>query len=75
MLPTITRRKTNWVEYILREQSLLRDVMEGRMEGRRTRRRRRVGMIDDLERGIYVRLGSGRHKTELAGGVGHQGPA
>jgi len=33
--------------------------------------RRRVGMIDDLREGTS----RGEHKTELAGGVGHQGPA
>jgi len=37
--------------------------MEGRMEGKRTRRRRRVGMIDDLREGFL--------KSELAGGVRH----
>jgi len=51
LLSTITRRKGNWIGYILRAQSLLRDVMEWSMEGRRTRGRRRVGMIDDLREG------------------------
>jgi len=32
-------------------QSLLRDGMQGRMEGRRTRGSRRVEMIDDLREG------------------------
>jgi len=36
---------------ILRGQSLLRDVMEGRMEGKRTMGRRRVGMNNDLIEG------------------------
>jgi len=41
------------------------------MDGKRTRRRRRVGMIDDLREETLRE----EHKTELAGGVGHQGPA
>jgi len=44
------------------------------MEGKRTRRRRRVGMIDDLRRGLRMRPSRGEHNTELARGVGHQGP-
>jgi len=51
MLSTITRRR-KWRGHILRGQSLLRDVMYGRMEGRGTRERRRIGMIDDLREGI-----------------------
>jgi len=52
MLSAIARRKKNWKEeHILRGKSLLKDVMEGRMEGKRTRRRRIVGMIDDLREG------------------------
>jgi len=41
----------SWVGHILRGQTLLRDVMEGKMEGKRTRGRRRVGIIDDLREG------------------------
>jgi len=51
ILSTITRRKKNWIGHILRGQSMLRDVMEGRMEGKRTRGRSRVGMNNDLIEG------------------------
>jgi len=34
-------------------------------------KRSRVGMIDDFREGTS----RGEHKTKLAGGVGHQGPA
>jgi len=47
----LSTRNSNWMGHILRGQSPLRDVMEGRMEGRRTRGRSRVGMIDDLTEG------------------------
>jgi hypothetical protein len=32
---TITRRKANWIGHILRRNSLLKDVIEGEVEGRR----------------------------------------
>jgi len=46
----------------------------GRMEGKRTRARRRVGMIDDLKEGNSyetLKRKAQLHKTELAGGVEH----
>jgi len=49
MLSTITRREKNWIGHrpILRGQSLLRDVMEGRMEGKRTRDKGKKESWDD----------------------------
>ena len=33
LITTIYRRQKNWIGHILREDGLLRDVMEGRMMG------------------------------------------
>jgi len=33
ILKTIIRRKRNWIGHMIREESLLREVMEGRIEG------------------------------------------
>lgn len=53
ILETIVKRKKNWLGHILRGDGLLKDVIEGRMEGKRPRGRRRMGMIDDLKEGSY----------------------
>lgn len=44
----IVIRKKNWIGHVLRGDGLLRDVMEGRMEGRRTRGRKRKSMLGEL---------------------------
>jgi len=58
----IWRRKKNWICHILRDESLLREVIEGRMIGKRQRReviegrmigkrqreRKRLGMINEF---------------------------
>jgi len=46
----------------------LKDVIEGRMEGKRTRgRRRRIGMIDELIEGTYG-MNSGGSGGAIGGG-------
>jgi len=53
----IWRRKKNWIGYILRGESLLREVIEGRMIGKRPRRRKRLGMLNEfLKESSYAEL-------------------
>ena len=52
---TIVRRKKNWIGHILRGEGLLKDVIEGRMEGKPPRDRKRIGMIDDLKEKVVSR--------------------
>ena len=47
LLPEIRRRKRRWIGHILRHDSLLQTVLEGRMEGKRPRGR----MVDDIKSG------------------------
>jgi hypothetical protein len=53
ILPTIKRRKANWIGHILRRNCLLKHVIEGKVEGRiemtRRRGRRRKQLLDDLK--------------------------
>jgi hypothetical protein len=35
ILPTVKRRKANWIGHILRRNCLLKHVIEGKIEGRR----------------------------------------
>ena len=57
LLNTIRRRKKIWVGHILRTPGLMRDVIEGRFEGKRPRGRKRTGMLNDVRGNIlYVDL-------------------
>ena len=48
LIETIGVRKKNWIGHVLRGDGLLRDVLEGRMLGRRPQGRPRMGMLDEL---------------------------
>ena len=48
MVETIIRRKKNWMGHIMRGDGLMKEVMEGKMEGKKGPGRKRIGMIDDL---------------------------
>ena len=59
ILKVIKQRKANWVGHILRGDGLLREIMEGKIEGKRGRGRKRIQVLDDLKkRGSYVELKS-----------------
>jgi len=42
--------------YLLRGESLLREVIEGRMIGKRPRKRKQLGRLNDFLKGAYVEL-------------------
>ena len=48
LLEAILERKKNWMGHVLRGNGLMLEVMEGRMEGKRGRGRKRIGMLEDL---------------------------
>ena len=52
----IVKRKKNWIGHVVRGEGLLKQVLEGRMEGKRPRGRPRMGMIDDIKEGSYVKM-------------------
>jgi hypothetical protein len=53
ILHTIKRRKANWIGYILRRNCLIKNVIEGKLEGRiemtGRRGRRLQQLLDDLK--------------------------
>ena len=51
LLKIIRTRKKRWIGHLLRHDSLLRDVIEGRMEGKRPRGRKRMMLLDDIKDG------------------------
>jgi len=46
----VERRKANWIAQILRKNCLLKHVIEGKIEGKGTRRKRRKQLLDDLRK-------------------------
>ena len=49
MLQTIENSKKKWIGHIVRGEGLRKEVMLGRMEGKRPSGRRRIGMIDEIK--------------------------
>ena len=50
LLNNILRRKPNWIGHILRRNCLLHDAIEGQMMEVKGVGRRRIQLLDDLER-------------------------
>ena len=55
-MEAVVKRKKNWIGHVVRGEGLLRDVIEGRMEGKRPRGRPRIGMIRKLMKGSYITM-------------------
>jgi len=51
LVSTVVMRKKKWIGHVIRGQSLMKFVMEGRMEGKRPRGRKRMGMLEELLEG------------------------
>ena len=45
---TIKQRKLKWLGHVLRHDVLLRDILEGRMLGKRTRGRKRLQLMSNI---------------------------
>src|SRR6218665_39851 len=57
LMDVIWRRKKNWIGHIFRGESLLREVIGGRMIGKRPRGRKRLGMLNEfLKESSYAEL-------------------
>jgi hypothetical protein len=76
LIRTIGERKNNWIGHVLRGDGLLRDVLEGRMLGRRPQGRLRMGMIEGLRevlmkgyrrKGNHLEVWRERLRTERSG--------
>jgi len=48
IISTINQRKCGWLGHVLRHDVLLRDVLEGRMTGKRTRGRKRLQLMSNI---------------------------
>ena len=45
-----SRRKRNWIGHVLRGDSLLKEIIEGTVNGKRKRGRKKIKMLDDLKK-------------------------
>jgi len=45
-----------WLKHVLKHESLLHDIIEGRMRRKTTRGRKRMHLLSDLMKGKYVAL-------------------
>ena len=63
---TIRMRKKRWMGHVLRHEGLMKDVLEGRMEGKRPRGRKIIMMMDDIKDGrSYFRTKRDAEDKEL----------
>ena len=53
ILNTIIRRKKNWIGHILRGESMVKTIIEGRFLGKRGRGKPRKGMLDEFKSSSY----------------------
>ena len=63
MVEVIIQRKKNWIGHVVRSDGLLREIIEEKMDGKRSRERPRIGMLDELREGSYQQMkrGAGNH--------------
>jgi len=50
LMKTIKRRKAIWIGHVLRHDDMLRHAIEGRMEGKRTKGRKRMMFLDMMKK-------------------------
>ena len=53
LVDVIVERKKRWIGHVLRGDGLLREVIEGRIEGKRLRGRPRIGLLEELKEGSF----------------------
>ena len=46
LMDRIIRSKKKWIEHIVQGDGLLKEMIEGRMDGKRPRGRRRIGFLN-----------------------------
>jgi len=47
-------QEKKWIGHILQGEGLMKDVLEGRMEGRRPTGRKRIGMLEELKEESFM---------------------
>ena len=65
LLNRITRTKKRWIGNIIRGNGLLKDVIEGRIDGKRPRGRKRIRMLSDLKENGHANMKRRNENREL----------
>jgi len=70
MLETLRKRQKHWIGHVLRHESLLQKVVEGRFQGKKTPGRRRAMLLDamtqeDESEIEYAKLKQKAHDREI----------
>jgi len=63
LMDTIQERQRNWIDHMLRSNSLLRTVLKGKIEGSRTRGKPRIKMLDHIVTQDNTKLSYSELKT------------
>ena len=66
LMGLIRSRKREWIGHVMRGEGILKEVIKGRMEGRRTTGRPLKGTLDELIATSYVDM---NRRTENRGGI------
>ena len=66
LIETIIKRKQNWIGHVLRGCGMLKEIIEGRFEGKRSRGRKRIGMLDSLLNGENFEIMKRRTNDRIA---------
>ena len=61
LIERITRSKKRWIGHVTRGGGLLKEIIEGRIDGKRPRGRKRLGMISELTEDGYANM---KRRTE-----------
>ena len=61
----ITKTKKRWIGHIVRGNGLLKEVIEGRTDGRRLEGRKRIGMLSKLKEDGYANMKRRADNTEI----------
>ena len=58
LIDVIRSRKKKWIGHVLRGNGLLKEIIEGRIVGKRPRGRKRAMMLDDMKEGkeLYAEM-------------------
>ena len=73
MVDLIIQRKKNLIRHVARGEGLLREVIEGKMDGKKSRGRPRIGMLEELkDKGSYQQMTVRNGKVMCIGPVDRQ---
>ena len=65
LLNRITKTKKRWIGHIVRSNGLLKEVIEGRIDGKRSKGRKRIRMLSELKEDGYAKMKRRAYNREI----------